>query len=69
MIARLKGTLVEKTPSRIILELTETALVADPARAVKTLKRLNDAGMRIAIDDFGAGQTRQRDVEYCYVRT
>jgi EAL domain-containing protein (putative c-di-GMP-specific phosphodiesterase class I) len=44
-------------PRRIIIELTETALLVDPARAVKTLKQLNAAGMRIAIDDFGAGQT------------
>jgi len=41
----------------VILEITETALVADPARAAQTLSLLHDAGVRISIDDFGAGQT------------
>ncbi|MBV9290962.1 MAG: bifunctional diguanylate cyclase/phosphodiesterase [Frankiales bacterium] len=44
-------------PERVILEITETALVADPARAAQTLSLLHDAGVRISIDDFGAGQT------------
>jgi diguanylate cyclase len=44
-------------PSRIIAEITETALLTDPPAASRTLSRLNDAGMRISIDDFGAGQT------------
>jgi len=44
-------------PRRVILEITETALVLDPARAARTLGRLHDVGVRISIDDFGAGQT------------
>jgi diguanylate cyclase (GGDEF)-like protein len=44
-------------PGRIILEITETALLADPPRAARTLTRLHAAGVRISIDDFGAGQT------------
>ena len=44
-------------PRRIMLELTETALLADPERAARTLVRLHEAGVRISIDDFGAGQT------------
>jgi diguanylate cyclase (GGDEF)-like protein len=44
-------------PGRVILELTETALLADPASAARTLARLHDAGLRVSIDDFGAGQT------------
>jgi diguanylate cyclase (GGDEF)-like protein len=44
-------------PHRVILEITETALLADPARAAATLSRLHEAGLRISIDDFGAGQT------------
>jgi diguanylate cyclase (GGDEF)-like protein len=44
-------------PNRVILELTETALLADPPRAARTLNRLHESGMRISIDDFGAGQT------------
>ena len=44
-------------PDRVILEVTETALLSDPARAAATLSALSTAGVRISIDDFGAGQT------------
>jgi diguanylate cyclase (GGDEF)-like protein len=44
-------------PARVILEITETALMADPARASRTLVELARAGLRISIDDFGAGHT------------
>ncbi len=44
-------------PARVILEITETALMADPARAARTLVELSRAGLRISIDDFGAGHT------------
>jgi EAL domain-containing protein (putative c-di-GMP-specific phosphodiesterase class I) len=42
---------------RLILEITETALVADPERAGVNLRRLSAAGIRISLDDFGCGQT------------
>ncbi|MCW2525083.1 MAG: diguanylate cyclase/phosphodiesterase, partial [Frankiales bacterium] len=44
-------------PRRVMLEITETALMADPARAAGTLHQLHQAGLRLSIDDFGAGQT------------
>jgi diguanylate cyclase len=44
-------------PERVILEVTETALLSDPPRAASTLTALSRAGFRISIDDFGAGQT------------
>ncbi len=44
-------------PSRVFLEITETALMVDPVRAVRTLSQLTRAGVRISIDDFGAGHT------------
>jgi diguanylate cyclase (GGDEF)-like protein len=37
------------------LELTESLLVSDVQRAIITLKRLRDMGLRISIDDFGTG--------------
>jgi diguanylate cyclase len=43
--------------TRLIVEITETALMSDPAAAARSLERLHAAGARIAIDDFGAGQT------------
>lgn len=40
---------------RLTLEVTEQALLADIQLADQTLRRLADAGLRIALDDFGAG--------------
>lgn len=42
-------------PSRICLELTEGALVAEPDLARRTMQRLADDGMSVVLDDFGAG--------------
>lgn len=44
-------------PRRIIVEVTETALVADPDAARRALTALHDAGIAVSIDDFGQGQT------------
>jgi EAL domain-containing protein (putative c-di-GMP-specific phosphodiesterase class I) len=43
------------SPSRICLELTEGALVAEPDLARRTMQRLADHGMSVVLDDFGAG--------------
>jgi EAL domain-containing protein (putative c-di-GMP-specific phosphodiesterase class I) len=42
-------------PAALMLEITETALVADLAQAAGTLRELTDLGVRIALDDFGTG--------------
>jgi len=39
------------------LEVTESALMSDPARAQRLLEQLSALGVRISIDDFGAGYT------------
>ena len=39
----------------LLLELTETAMIADQGRAQASLQALHDMGIRIAIDDFGTG--------------
>ncbi|NLT56494.1 MAG: EAL domain-containing protein [Actinomycetales bacterium] len=39
------------------LEVTESAIMTEPVRAKQVLCELNDRGIRIAIDDFGAGYT------------
>ena len=44
-------------PTRLIVEITETALIADPERAGAALAELDAAGVRVSIDDFGQGQT------------
>lgn len=42
-------------PSRLTLELTETAMMESPARTLAVLERLKTLGVRIAMDDFGTG--------------
>jgi diguanylate cyclase (GGDEF)-like protein len=42
-------------PRRLQIEVTETALMADFALARHNLSQLRRAGVRIALDDFGAG--------------
>jgi len=39
----------------LTLELTETAMMTDPTSAMKALRELEEAGIPIAIDDFGSG--------------
>jgi diguanylate cyclase len=39
------------------LEVTESALMTEPARAQRLLEELSTLGVRISIDDFGAGYT------------
>ncbi len=43
------------SPQSIVLELTESALIADLKVAGERLQRLRDTGIKIAIDDFGSG--------------
>ncbi|CAK0741190.1 hypothetical protein CCP1ISM_1330001 [Azospirillaceae bacterium] len=42
-------------PSQLELELTEGAMMLDMNRAIETLTRLKEIGVRLAIDDFGTG--------------
>ncbi len=39
------------------LEITETAVMVDPAGAAEVLARLRDLGVSVSIDDFGVGNT------------
>ena len=41
--------------SRFTMEITESALMHDPERAIPLITRLRDLGLHVAIDDFGAG--------------
>lgn len=42
-------------PRKIVLEVTETALIDDPEIAANTLKMLRRMGFSISLDDFGTG--------------
>ncbi|MFM2043616.1 MAG: hypothetical protein RLY86_2192, partial [Pseudomonadota bacterium] len=44
-------------PDRIVLEVTESAIMDDPEDAVAVLRRLADRGIELSIDDFGVGQS------------
>jgi EAL domain-containing protein (putative c-di-GMP-specific phosphodiesterase class I)/GGDEF domain-containing protein len=41
--------------SNVVLEVTETAFMHAPDKAIETLLRLKELGVHIAIDDFGTG--------------
>lgn len=47
-------------PGRLIVELTESRLVNDLTAARETLISLRNVGMKLALDDFGAGFTNLR---------
>ncbi|WP_308128156.1 putative bifunctional diguanylate cyclase/phosphodiesterase [Modestobacter italicus] len=42
-------------PSRLSIEITESALMKDPASARAVLLQLRDLGVQVSIDDFGTG--------------
>ncbi len=52
------GDMLERSgfaPDRLTLEITEHVLVSDLALARRSLAQLKQSGVRIALDDFGAG--------------
>lgn len=44
-------------PELLNLEVTETAIITEPGRAQQVLEQMSALGIRISIDDFGAGYT------------
>ncbi len=40
---------------KVMLEITETAMMVDPTHVKSTLEQLNRLGVKLAIDDFGTG--------------
>ncbi|HFD79252.1 MAG TPA: EAL domain-containing protein [Gammaproteobacteria bacterium] len=42
-------------PARIILEITESAIMSDPVSARRVMRRLAGMGFQLSIDDFGTG--------------
>ena len=44
-------------PSALVVELTETTVMANPGRAAEIMRRLRAIGVKISIDDFGTGHS------------
>ena len=57
LVDQIAGLLVEyEVPaSYLVIEITENAMLIDPSNAIRILEKLDQMGLRIAIDDFGAG--------------
>lgn len=57
LAARILSVLAETglKPGRLIVEVTENAIIADTEEAAKVIKELQAAGVRTALDDFGKG--------------
>ena len=57
IVRQLSARLVEYRvpPGQIQLEVTESALMADPNRVLNTMTRLSALGVDISLDDFGTG--------------
>ncbi|WP_143466935.1 putative bifunctional diguanylate cyclase/phosphodiesterase [Lentzea kentuckyensis] len=53
-----------RPPEVLTLEITESAIIADPHRASEVLLRLRELGVRLSIDDFGTGYS-----SIAYLRT
>ncbi|MCJ2189039.1 bifunctional diguanylate cyclase/phosphodiesterase [Novosphingobium beihaiensis] len=59
LIERFRAILVETglSPSRLELEITETAIITDKLRALHCLRQFKAMGVSVAIDDFGTGHS------------
>jgi diguanylate cyclase (GGDEF)-like protein/PAS domain S-box-containing protein len=54
-------------PATVMVEVTQSAALADPARTVRVLLELHDRGLPLAVDDFGTGYSslsRLRDLPF-----
>jgi EAL domain-containing protein (putative c-di-GMP-specific phosphodiesterase class I) len=45
----------EVASSRLTLEVTESSVMTNPARAISVLHELRNLGIRLSVDDFGTG--------------
>ena len=51
-------------PDTLMLEVTESRRIDDPNEAVAILRPLRNAGVRIALDDFGMGYAGLRQLQH-----
>lgn len=59
LIQRIQLALIARQlrPSQLEIELTESAMMAQPEKALAMLRELAEAGVALAIDDFGTGHS------------
>jgi diguanylate cyclase (GGDEF)-like protein len=59
LVEEIQASLMEHAvqPSRLVLEITESAVMRDPTLAARHMHLLKLAGIRFAIDDFGTGHS------------
>ena len=55
MIAQIRQHNID--PLRLEFEVTETAVMANPAAAARVIHEIKNCGVQIALDDFGTGQS------------
>ena len=58
-------------PAQLVVEVTETAILRNLETAIAQLEELRDAGVGVALDDFGVGQsslTRLRSLPISIVK-
>jgi EAL domain-containing protein (putative c-di-GMP-specific phosphodiesterase class I) len=53
LLAKVRAAGVQ--PQQLVMEVTESAAMGNPAETERILELLQDAGMPLAIDDFGTG--------------
>ena len=57
------------TPSRLCLEITETALIGELGAANQVLESLSELGVRLALDDFGTGYSTLAHLQQLHTDT
>jgi EAL domain-containing protein (putative c-di-GMP-specific phosphodiesterase class I) len=65
-------SLLRRSPemaSRLVVEITETAALGDIEESARFVDTVRAAGCRVALDDFGAGHTTLRYLEYLAIDT
>ncbi|HEY3722794.1 MAG TPA: bifunctional diguanylate cyclase/phosphodiesterase [Acidimicrobiia bacterium] len=57
LLERVRGLLVrhDLPPSALVLEITESTIMADPVAVTEVVRRLRAEGLAVSIDDFGTG--------------
>lgn len=54
-------------PQYLVLEFTETSIMAQPAESIAMLNRLHELGLQLSLDDFGTGHSSLSFLSRCPV--